>query len=402
MSTTTLSKVFHGQDLSGENSYPGSGGNLNSVYAGDGYYHEMPSDEGYRVGHFPAGALPNGAESQEFRISDSDAFNSLRGIAKTKFPFEPYPSTDNPNGKPTALADEFQQSDMAGISSLMPGKYSYNNIQGTLSKHILDEFAAGTSTFNSLPTGETVWGQGNFDGTRKITNQNFSGVDYDVQDEIKGTDSIVEQFREAFSEMEPAGNQVPLTPFAKVYPNFGDGHVKYSWYNEPGMDKASEDIIRAFNAILPEGQLAGTKKELQPVFSGINQEAVEQRPIAQSLASQRNQLLLGGLTEYPDDLRIDPREALKSGSNIPAGNLIQTAGELASALDTLGYHAVNGLNTGNPYGPELGPTRTLQETHTKMPKDFYDYLLSSAEEPLLFDPYTIYEYTSNQNSIIDQ
>ena len=142
MSTTTLSKVFHGQLLTGENSYPGSGGNLNSVYAGDGYFHEMPSDEGYEVGKFPSGALPTGAESQEFRISDSDAFNSLRGIAKTKFPFEPYPSNDNPGGAPTALVDEFQQSDLAGVSSLMPGKYSYNNIQGTLSKHILDEFDA--------------------------------------------------------------------------------------------------------------------------------------------------------------------------------------------------------------------------------------------------------------------
>ena len=369
---------------------------MNSVYAGDGYYHEQPDDEGYAVGQFPAGALPTGAESQEFRISDSDAFNSLRGIAKTKFPFEPYPSNDNPGGAPTALVDEFQQSDLAGVSSLMPGKYSYNNIQGTLSKHILDEFDAGTSTFNSLPTGETAWGSDNFDTTRRLNNSNTAGYEGQVQEGIQ-SDSIVQQFREAYSE--PAAASVPLTPFAKTYPNFGDGHVQYSW-NEPGMDKASEDIIRAFNAILPEGQLAGTKAELQPVFSGINQEAVEQRPIMQSLAKQKHTLLLGGLTEYPDDLRIDPREALLSGSNVPA-DLVQTAGELASALDTLGYHAVDGLHSGDPYGPQLAPSRMLQPTNEKIPKNFYDYLLQDAKEPLLFDQ-NIYEFTSSESDIITQ
>jgi hypothetical protein len=55
-------------------------------------------------------------------------------------------------------------------------------------------------------------------------------------------------------------------------------------------------------------KLAGTKTELMPVLSGVNQEAVEQRPILQSLAKLKNTLNLGGLTELPDSLTIDPIE----------------------------------------------------------------------------------------------
>ena len=397
MSTTTLSRVFHGQDVQGENSYPGSGGNLNSVYAGDGYQHEQPEDEGYKVGRFPAGGVPSGAETQEFRITDSNAFNNLRGIARTTYPFDPYPANDHANKTATALRDNFEQSDMAGVSSLLPGKYSYNNAPGTLSKQILEEFNAGTSTFNSLPWGESVWGIENSDQNRHINGGISAEFNGQVQEGIQSS-NIVQQYKDAFSE--PAAGDVPLTPFHKTYPNFGDGHVDYG-FSDPGADKASADIIRAFHAVLPEGQLAGMKKELQPVFSGVNQEAVEQRPILQSLAKQKNTLYLGGLTELPDDLKISPQEALKSGSNIPA-NLVQTAGELAAALDTLGYHADDsGLTTGNPYGPRLGESKLLAQTNTKMPSHFYNYLRSDAQEPLLFDR-NIYEYTSNENDIIDQ
>lgn len=396
MSTTTLSRVFHGQDTDGENSYPGSGGNLNSVYAGDGYYYEQPEDEGYNVGKFPAGALPTGAETQEFRISDSNAFNNLRGIARTNFPFDPYASQDHANKTATSLKDNFQQSDMAGVSSLLPGKYSYNNAGGTLSKAILEEFNAGTSTFNSLPWGESVWGTENQDSTRKINNSNFAGYEQQIQEGIQSSD-IVQQFKESF--VEPAAQDVPLTPFHKTYPNFGIGKVDYG-FMEPGMDKASADIIRAYHAVLPEGQLAGTKKELMPVFSGVNAEAVEQRPMMQSLGKMKNTLYLGGLTSLPDDLAISPLQALKSGSNIPS-DIVQTAGELASALDALGYSPVDGLSTGNPYGPKLGPSKTLDPKNTDMPSHFYDYLRSDAEEPLLYER-NIYQYTSNEEDMIEQ
>ncbi len=51
-----------------------------------------------------------------------------------------------------------------------------------------------------------------------------------------------------------------------------------------------------------------------------------------------------------DDLCIDPREALLSGSNIPA-DLVQTAGELASALDTLGWNGdTSSLQSSDPWG----------------------------------------------------
>lgn len=382
-STTALSNAYHGWITPGEGQYPGSGGNLNSVYAGDGYYHEQPEDQGYSVGHFPAGGLASGAETQEFRISDSDAFSNLRGIAKTSYPFDPFPTQDHPNMRTSALSDNFQQSELAGVSSLLPGRYSYNTRAGTLSQHILDEFAAGASTFNSLPTAETVWGSSNFDGTRKdIHNAAVGfGVNKQVGEGIEA-DSIVDQFKTAFVTRE--ANDVPLTPFQKTYPNFGSGTVDYG-FQEPGADAASEDILRAYHAILPEGQLAGTKKELMPVFSGVNQEAVEQRPILQSLAKQKNTLYLGGLTELPDDLRIDPREALLSGSNIPA-DLVQTAGELASALDTLGYNAdTSDLRSSNPWGPRMPNSSMLSRPDVSMPGDFYEPTGQSASEPLLFD-----------------
>jgi hypothetical protein len=380
VTTTPLSNAFHGYVSPGEGNYPGSGGNLNAVYAGAGYYNEHPEDLGYAMGQFPAGGLASGAETQEFRISDSDAFNNLRGIAKTAYPFDPFPVQDHPNLKTSALADNFAQPELAGVSSLLPGRYSYNTRAGTLSQSILDEFAAGASTFNSLPTAETNWGSSNFDGARR----NYAagtGLNGQVGEGIEA-DSIVEQFKTAFVTRD-AGD-VPLTPFHKTYPNFGSGTVDYG-FAEPGADAASADILRAYHAILPEGQLAGTKKELMPVFSGINQEAVEQRPILQSLGKQKNTLYLGGLTELPDDLRIDPREALLSGSNIPA-DLVQTAGELASALDTLGWSGDgNSLRSSDPWGPRMPDSRMLTNPDVSMPADFYEPTGEGATEPLLFD-----------------
>jgi hypothetical protein len=354
---------------------------MNTVYAGDGYYNEQPEDEGYAFGHFPAGALASGAEGQTFRISDSDAFNNLRGIAKTSFPFDPYPVQDHPAENGSALADNFTQSDMAGISSLLPGKFNYNTMSGTLGQQILDEFNAGTSTFNTLPNAEGVWGNENFDSNRR--QQNLTGAVYNGQiGENIRPQSIADQFKNAFVISE--AQDVPLTPFSKTYPNFGNGQVDYG-FNEPGQDSMSNDIIKAYHAILPEGQLAGTKQELMPVFSGINQEAIEQRPMLQSLAKQKNTLYLGGLTELPPDLQIDPRIALLAGSNIPA-DLVQTSGELASALDTLGWHgADDGLTTSDPYGPRLEASRMLSGDRGTAPANFYTPLETDASEPLLFD-----------------
>lgn len=399
MSTTTLSQVFHGMGDDG-GPVPGDGGNLNSVYSGWGEYEKMPGyDEGYKIGHFPAGRLPSGAEKQEFRISDSTAFNNLRGIAKTSFPFDPYPSQDHPNMQASSLADNFQQTDISGVSSLLPGKYSYNNQQGSLGKEILMEFDAGTSTYNSLPWAESAHGVTNTDSLRRLSanSRNFAGDDWQTQEGIR-PQSIAEQFKEAFAS--PALQDLPLTPFHKTYPNFGEGRVDYG-FQEPGADKASEEIIRAYHAVLPEGQLAGAKKELMPVFSGINQEAVEQRPVLQSLGKIKNTLYLGGVTELPDELRIDPRTSLLAGSNIPTG-VEQTAGELASALETLGfYQGANGLTTGSPYGAPLPPTRTITGGSPAVAPSFYERTTYMSDEPLVFGG-TGYAMTSNDPRVIDQ
>ena len=178
---------------------------------------------------------------------------------------------------------------------------------------------------------------------------------------------------------------MPLTPFSKTYLNFAEsgGKVDYG-FSEPGADAASEDIIRAFHAVLPEGQLAGTKKELMPVFSGIAQEAVEQRPMLQSLGKLKNTLYLGGLTELPDDLRISPEEALLAQSNIP-GDLVQTGGELARALELLGENRENKLHTGNPYGRANRYSKMVGQNELPViPDNFYDYLNTNAREPVVF------------------
>ena len=401
---TGFGDVFRGQSSSESTAVPGSGGNLNSVYSGWGDLQPEASDFGYAVGNFPAGQISSGAEDQSFRISDSVAFNNLRGIAKTSFPFDPYPSQDHPNSKTTSLVDNFAQSDVAGITSLMPGKYSYNNTQGSLSSAILDEFNAGTSTYNSLPWAQGAHAGENNDSIRSASNRYgsrssdaASGRNDQAQEGINAQ-SIADEHRMAFSS--PSEQDVPLTPFHYVYPNFGVGKVDYG-FSEPGADSMSDEIIRAYHAVLPEGQLAGAKKELMPVFSGINQEAIEQRPILQSLGKLKNTLYLGGVNTLPDEMTQDPRQALLSGSNIP-GDMIQSAGELASAFDTLGYFSTDGLRSGNPYGAALPSTQTLAGTYTPMDSSFYRHMTYASDEPSTFAGAGDYAYYSNDARMLGQ
>lgn len=360
MATAQLSKVFHGQETDGEFAYPGSGGNMNSVYAGAGSYEAgRPEDVGYQVGKFPAGALPTGAETQEFRLSDSDAFTGLRGIAKTNFPFKPNPSNDHPNMKTSALSDNF------GVhgSMLSSGRHSYKSAPNSLSQEILDGFTAGTSTYNSLPNAAGPWGSNNFDELGKAGDkQTWQGV---------RSHGVSAQYAAAGSYRDV--EDIPATPFHKVYPNFGDGAPDYG-FSEPGQDSASSAVVRAFSAVLPEGQLAGTKRELMPVFSGINVEAVETRPILQSLGKQKNTLYLGGLTELPPELKINPMAALTSGSNIPA-DMVQSTGELRSALHAMGQNrADGGLSSGSAYGKALPRSQMMKDNAARMPRNFYDYV----------------------------
>ena len=397
---TQLSHSFHGDLSSGEGPVPGSGGNLNSVYEGSGTLEPEASDEGYGVGAMPVGQLASGAEMNEFRISDSTAFNNLRGIAKTNYPFDPYPAQDHPNQQATSLTDNFEQSDVSGVSSLLPGKYSYNNQQGSLSNEILREFDAGSSTYNSLETAVTENALDNTDAATRVASRQQaaqSGIAQQAQEGIN-PQSVSEQHKMAFSSASV--QDVPLTPFHRTYPNFGTGHVDYG-FQEPGTDRMSDEIIRAYHAVLPQGQLAGAKKDLMPQFSGVNQEAIEQRPILQSLGKIKNTLYLGGVTELPDEIRIDPRQALHSGSNIPA-DLCQSAGELASAFDSLKYYETDSLSTSNPYGAPLPGSATLAGGSAgKMDPQFYGHLNYASNEPLTFAGRG-HEYTSNEGVIINQ
>lgn len=336
---------------------------LSYMFKGKGVSAESEDVDGYNVGAFPAGSLPVGQEPKAFAISDSSAFNGLRGIAKLSYPFDPNPMTDTPNGANT-LMDKFNNSDLADLSSLASGKAVIKS-DAKLAPKITSEISAG-----SFDT---------FDWSLDPYNQ---GKDQMPTDEpLVEVKSISDAFMKANSRQSV--DDVPLTPFHKTYPNFGNGNVDYG-FSEPGDGANSEDIIKAYHAILPQGQLAGTKSELMPVFSGINQAAVEQRPILQSLGKQKNTLYLGGFTELPDDLTIDPRQALNTGSNAPA-DIIQSGGELVSALNILGYSGADGLNTGNPYGKHLAKSKTLRSTNTQVPAGFYN----SSNEASFNNPYDL-------------
>lgn len=379
MHPTALSQSFHGGPSYGESQVPGAGGNLNSVYTGWGKVEPDAGSKGYPVGQFPSGSIPSGTETQQFRISDSKAFNSLRGIAKTSFPFDPNYAQDHPNQDTTSLADKFDQSDLAGLSSMSPGQFSYNSKAGLLQKSVLDQFSAGTSTFNSLDSAEGPYQTMQQDMGRR---GRVEGDEFKQYDQGITMGTIPEQYRAAYSSAQE--NDIPAMPFHYVYPNFGVGKPDYG-FQEPGADAQSNAIIKAYSAVLPQGQLAGTKKELMAVFSGVNQEAVEQRPVLQSLAKQKNTLYLGGLTELPDSLKIDPRQALNAGSNIPA-DIVQTAGELASALDGLGqYKTDNGITTNNPFGAPLPKSKTLAPTDTTVPTGFYDHFITGEYEKLMYE-----------------
>jgi hypothetical protein len=275
----------------------------------------------------------------------------------------------------TSLVDKFQPTDVAGVSSLMPGKYNYNNMQGVLGREILDEFDAGTSTYNSLPTGASaynndLYGSGNFDTVNKRT-EAFTGIN---------SSNLIDQYRAAYASTQV--NDVPLTPFHYQYPNFGNGQVDYG-FQEPGAESMDSAIVKGFNAVLPS-DLAGTKTELMPVFSSVNQLALEQRPLLQSLGYQKNTLWLGGSTTLPDSLTVSPLMALQAGSNIPV-NLTQSAGELASALTYLSYTNADGLSTGNPYGQHVPNNRMLDGTTTQpMNPQMYSWLTTESNEPFTF------------------
>lgn len=359
---------------------PGEGGNLNSMYEGWGTKQPMNSDFGYAFGQFPVGKLPTGGQPQTFELSDSEAFSGLRGVAKMSHPFAPNPTQDHPlmAQAESKLTDNFQISDIAGVSSLAPGRFSYNRTRSELGSDILAEFDAGKSTMNTLRNAA-----GGPDDVNRRSAARPAAIDsFAVGPTTTHMDtlSVMDQHRLAAKSTQV--DDVPITPFHRVYPNFGSGNVDYG-FNEPGTESMSNDILKAYQAVLPEGTLAGTKKDLMPVFSGVNQLAIEQRPMLQSRAAQYKTVYAGGQLELPDEIRIDPRIALMAGSNMPA-KLIQTPAELASAFEYMQYQQADKLSSTSPYGDHLPPSRTLTGGHPGQRSDWYQPYTASDPEPAVF------------------
>ena len=77
-----------------------------------------------------------------------------------------------------------------------------------------------------------------------------------------------------------------------------------------------------------------------------------------------------------------------------------SAGELASAFDTLGWNPSNG--SGNPFGQPLPYSQTLAGGQPQpFDPSFYGYMTYASEEPVTFAS-SGYEYSSNEQSIIGQ
>lgn len=235
-----------------------------------------------------------------------------------------------------SLMDNFNQ-------GYVPSRYPEGRT--TLSQGIINEHEAGRSTLNSLPTSESVLG---------------SDMNFEEVYQAGGAQSLSELFPSSGSQR----TQLPLAPFQAQYPNFGEGLDTFMGGAVPQSLQA--DIFRVHEANAGAGQLSGFKSDLMPVFSGINEEALEPRPFLQSLGYQRKNLYLGGMTELPDTLKISPLDAILSGSNIPT-DIVQTPGELAAALELMGKSDGRAA-----YGQPLPMSKLIEPSQIDVPMGFYD------------------------------
>ena len=350
----------------------------------DDRYYASNVQEGYDFNHFPVGKLPSGGPGDAFQMMDNKAFYEagLRGIQHVQFPFAPRVEQLNPGGAPERAEGQLMNNENAnsmGDKNMLQSQFDdYSQLKfpdvpaigqylkdNTLSSTILDEFSAGTSTLNSLPTAATFTGKGPH------------AANDVVWDTYKSLD---DQYRSAagFGKQK---NDIPFAPFAYTYPNFGtsDGEPDYG-FQEPGVTDLNQSILDQYSSMLPTARdNAGLVKDLQPIFSGTNVLALEQRPIVQYKGLLHNTLWRDGQTELPDDLRIDPKSALLAGSNIPT-NMIETYGQLAAALDTIGYRGEpNYMDSTTGYGGVLPPSKIVGGNPPPMDPSWY-----SAYDP--YDP----------------
>lgn len=339
----------------------------NPVYdSADDRYYAANVQEGYDFNNFPVGKLPSGGPGDAFQMMDNHAFYEagLRGIQHIQFPFAPRIEQNNVEN-----ADVQENANRQGDKNMLQSQFDdYSQLKfpdvpavgqylkdNQMSSSILDEFSAGNSTLNSLPTAAT-----------------FSNGKNDVG--FESYRSLDDQYRSAagFGKQK---NDIPFAPFAFTYPNFGtaDGEPDYG-FQEPGASDISEAILAQYSSMLPAARdNAGMVKDLQPIFSGTNVLALEQRPIVQSKGLLKGARWRTGQVELPDDLRIDPRSALLAGSNIPT-HMVETYGQLASALDSMGFRGEpNYMDSTTGFGGVLPPSKIVGGNPAQMDPSWYTY-----------------------------
>jgi hypothetical protein len=148
-------------------------------------------------------------------------------------------------------------------------------------------------------------------------------------------------------------------PFSYTLPNFGNGEVEFG-FADPGAADNSAIIKQFQQAVLPEGKLAGMKKDLMPIFSNIAQNVFEQPMLFQTRGKMKNTRWgLDGASHLPDDLRIDPKAAYNAFENVPT-DIPETNAELMLAFESMGYNPNS--TSGSLYAPTLPRNTMVQNT----------------------------------------
>jgi hypothetical protein len=183
------------------------------------------------------------------------------------------------------------------------------------------------------------------------------------------------------------GNPLEDTPKGAMNPTqgrrqvAGPGVPQYG-VKGPGEEKLSEGIIRAYKNIREDGKLAGLKADMLPVFDGNNTVNLTVAPIFEQRPTNSH-LGRDGLP-MPDHMRIDIKEALRQGHDIPTG-YIENDAQLAEAFDVMGYDPGDGgLSRAGPYGALETKNKMMSTSSASLPRNFYQG--SAAGVPSMYVP----------------